>query len=361
MLGTDTIEEKSCFPHFFSITLVPFLLLAGLILGYLGLLPLKVGIHMLLIVSFIFIIFLFYVRHNANYAVCHMKNSFFTMEKELESELRTNALTIMGKTKSTLKVKDFISEYYKSIRNDNYARVAPSIFPMLGILGTFIAIAISMPDFTVKDVDALDREISLLLSGIGTAFYASIYGILLSLLWTFFEKRGESKIEKSIHDLENIYNSSIWSEAELTKHNHIQSEFRSQEIVQTLNDTFNMDFIKELNDQYLKSFTSIMSETTMSFTKLTEHMQEATVQLNRTINKVQNRQESINAVSTISKNIEAFNENTQSLSQSLDRFDATVEHTFDNIDHEIGKVVEKLSTFAHIISEQNQEILDKNR
>ena len=361
MLEADNLEHKTCFTHFFSITLVPFLLLAALFLAYFGLLPLKVEMHTLIIVTFIFIIFLFYVRHSANYAACRMKNTFSSMEKELEGELRTNALTIMDKTKSTLKVKDFIREYYKSARNDNYARVAPSIFPMLGILGTFIAIAISMPDFTVKDVEALDREISLLLSGIGTAFYASIYGISLSLLWTFFEKLGESKIEKNIHDLENIYNGSIWSMAELTKHNHVQNEFRNQEIVQTLSETFNMHFIKELNDQYLKSFTTIMSETTMSFSKLTEHMQEATVQLNRTVNKVQNRQESINAVSTISKNIEAFNDNAQNLTQSLDRFDATVEHTFDNIDHEIGKVVEKLSTFAHIISEQNQEILDKHK
>ncbi len=30
----------------------------------------------------------------------------------------------------------------------NFAKIGTSTFPMLGILGTFIAIAISMPDFT---------------------------------------------------------------------------------------------------------------------------------------------------------------------------------------------------------------------
>jgi len=250
---------------------------------------------------------MFFVRHNANYAVCHMRGSFARMEESLQTELRANALTIMGKTKSTLHVKDFMAEYYKDIRNDNFARVAPSVFPMMGILGTFIAIALSMPDFTVQDLEALDREISVLLSGIGTAFYASIYGIMLSLIWTYFEKRGSSKVDKNIYDMEKLYDSRVWKKAELIKHEHMQSELKDQQIVQTLKEMFNMDFIKELNEQYLKSFTTIVNDTTNSFTQLSDHMQNASSELRVTLDKVHDRQESVNAVTTIRENIEGFN------------------------------------------------------
>ncbi len=358
MLQLDNHSPKSCFSHSFVIVLIPLLFLAGLVLGYMGIVPLKVELHTLLIVAFIFIVFLFFVRHNANYAACHMKGSFFRMEENLQAELRANALTIMGKTKSTLHVNDFMAEYYKDIRNDNFARVAPSVFPMMGILGTFIAIALSMPDFTVKDLDALDREISVLLSGIGTAFYASIYGIMLSLIWTYFEKSGNTKVDKNIYDLEKLYDSRVWKKAELIKHEHIQSELKDQEIVQTLKEMFNMDFIKELNDQYLKNFTSIVNDTTHSFTELTKHMQTASSELRITLDKVHDRQESVNAVSLISKNIEGFNSNAENLQRSMERFDGTVEHTFDKIDSEVAQIVDKLSTFAHIISEQNQMILN---
>jgi uncharacterized membrane-anchored protein YhcB (DUF1043 family) len=218
------------------------------------------------------------------------------MEESLQDELRANALTIMGKTKSTLHVNDFMAEYYKDIRNDNFARVAPSVFPMLGILGTFIAIAISMPDFTVKDLNALDQEISILLSGIGTAFYASIYGIALSLIWTYFEKRGATKVDKNIYDLEKLYDSRVWKKAELIKHEHMQSELKDQEIVQTLKETFNMDFIKELNEQYLKNFTAIVNSTTESFSQLSEHMRESSSELRDTLDRVHGREESVNAV-----------------------------------------------------------------
>ncbi len=354
----DSQPKTSCLPHALVILIVPFLFLLGLVLGYLGIIPLKVEIHTLVIVAFIFVVFIFFVKHNANYAACKMRGSFAPMEEALHSALRANALTIMGKTKSTLNVKEFIAEYYKDIRNDNFAKVAPSVFPMLGILGTFVAIALSMPDFTVKDLGALDREISVLLSGIGTAFYASIYGIMLSLIWTYFEKRGLSKVDKNIHDLEKLYDSRVWKKSELIKHEHMQSELKDQEIVQTLKETFNMDFIRELNDQYLKNFTTIMSETTQNFTELTKQMQRASAELRETLDKVHSRQESVNAVSTIRDNIEGFNENAKNLEKAMQRFDHTVDHTFEKIDTEVGQIVEKLSAFARIISEQNQMILN---
>jgi len=353
----DKTKSTSCISHSLAILLIPFLFLLGLILAYVGIFPLNVELHTLGIVTFIFVVFAFFVKHNANYAVCHMKGSFSRMEEDLQAELRANALTIMGKTKSTLHVSDFISEYYQDIRNDNFARVAPSVFPMLGILGTFIAIALSMPDFTVKDLGSLDREISVLLSGIGTAFYASIYGIMLSLIWTYFEKRGVAKVDKQIYDLEKLYGKRVWKKSELIKHEHMQSELKDQQIVQTLKETFNMEFIKELNDQYLKNFTTIINDTTNSFTKLTVHMQEASSELRDTLENLHGRKETANAVKTMEENISGFNENAKNLQKSMERFDGSVDHTFEKIDEELGQAVEKLATFARIVSEQNQLIL----
>jgi hypothetical protein len=353
----DKQNTTSCTSHSLAILLVPFLFLVGLILAYLGLFSLNVELHTFGIVAFIFVVFASFVKHNANYAVCYMRGSFFRMEEDLQAALRSNALTIMGKTKSTLHVKDFISEYYQDIRNDNFARVAPSVFPMLGILGTFIAIALSMPDFTVKDLGSLDREISVLLSGIGTAFYASIYGIMLSLIWTYFEKRGIAKVDKQIYDLEKLYGKRVWKKSELIKHEHMQSELKDQRIVETLKETFNMDFIKELNDQYLKNFTTIINDTTNSFTKLTVHMQEASSELRDTLENLHARKETATSVNIMEESIAGFNDNAKNLQKSMEKFDGSVDHTFEKIDVELGQAVEKLATFARIVSEQNQLIL----
>ncbi len=338
---------------------LPFLFLIGLIAGYLEFISINVELHTLAIIFIIFFIFSFFIKHNANYAVCHMRSSFGQMEVDLQRAMEDNALTIMSETKSTLDIEEYIAEYYKEIRNDNFARVAPSVFPMLGILGTFIAIALSMPDFTVKDLDALDQEITILLSGIGTAFYASIYGIFLSLLWTYFEKRGTSKVDKNIYDLEKIHTRRIWKKSELIKHQHIQSELKDQQIVKTLRETFNLDFIKELNEQYLRNYKTIIDDTTNSFSILSENMQVASKELRETLSLIQSREESVNAVAHIKTNIEDFNVSTDRLHRSLEKFDGTVDHTFEKIDSEVGQIVEKLSDFAFMLSEQNREIQRK--
>ena len=128
--GMET--SGSCGGIFLAIFIVPFLFVAALAAGYLGFLPFKVEIHTLITIGLIFVIFLFFIRHNAAYSSCKIRHSFAWMEDQLQDELKANALTIMGKTKSTLEVRDFTEEFFKDVRDDNYARVASSIFPMLG-------------------------------------------------------------------------------------------------------------------------------------------------------------------------------------------------------------------------------------
>ncbi|MFY4744073.1 MotA/TolQ/ExbB proton channel family protein, partial [Aliarcobacter butzleri] len=85
-------------------------------------------------------------------------------------------------------VDDFFQDYPSNIRNTTLSSIASGIFPTLGFLGTFISIALSMPDFTAGTTQALESVITVLLGGVGTAFNVSIYGIFLSICCIFFEK-----------------------------------------------------------------------------------------------------------------------------------------------------------------------------
>jgi membrane protein implicated in regulation of membrane protease activity len=343
----------TCGGIFFVIFLVPFLFVAALAAGYLGFLPFKVEIHTLVTITLIFVVFLFFIRHNASYSACRIRHNFALMEDRLQDALKTNALSIMGQTKSTLTVRDFAAEYFKDIRDDNYAKVASSIFPMLGILGTFVAIAMSMPDFTVSSGDKLDHEISVLLSGIGTAFYASIYGIFLSLWWIFFERRGLASIEKNTQKLEKIYGDKIWKKSELIKHEHAQAELKDQKIIQTLKETFSLDFIRELNEQYIKNYKTIIDDTTNSFEMLSRHMHNASQDLRNTLLTLDNREESVNAVATIKETIEQFTQSAQTLNQNLSHFDQSVGHTFTTFDQELAQSVSKLGEMSEALARHN--------
>jgi len=345
----------SCFGIWFLLFLVPALFVVVLVMGYMEVIPFKVGVHTLVTISSIFVIYLFFVKHNASYTACRVKNSSGQMEGDLRSALDDNSLTIMGETKSTLNVTDYLSDYFRGVRDDNYAKVASSVFPMLGILGTFIAIAISMPDFSASSSQNLDKEISLLLSGIGTAFYASIYGIFLSLWWTFFERIGLTKIEKIGHKLEDMYGEYVWSESELVKHEHMQAEIKDQKLINALRETFNLDLVKEMSEQHINNYKIIMQETTKQFEKVTEHMSEASYQLAQTVERIDSKKDILLAGEKLSEDIDKFTRGVDQLNNGFSHFNSSVDRTFSKIDNELASAVGKLGQMGEMILTQKVE------
>ncbi len=358
----NSSSHSPCFLNYIVIALFPTLFLFGIVAGYLHLIQLKVDMHSVVIISIIYFIYLLFIQHNANFVICNMRKSYSNLQKELQRSIQENSLTIGDKTKSTINIEDYINDYYKTFRNDNFASVAPSFFPMLGILGTFTAIAISMPDFSIKDTNALDSQISLLLSGIGTAFYASIFGIFLSILWNYFEKRGLSKADADNHYLQSVYKEFIWTDSELKKHEHIQHDIRDEKMINALKDTFNLEFIQTLNEKHLENFQTIINETNKNFTNVATHMKLVSSDLKDTISKIHKSQNALDANAKIERNIHRFIDVTRQLETSIEKFDSSLEHslntTFYKIDEELGDIIIKLGNFATTISEQNRLIQD---
>lgn len=200
---------------FMVLIAVPFLLYVGLLMGFFGVVPLKVDVHSIVIVGAIFLIYLFFVPHNAFFALKKYEDSKEKIDAKLSSYLRSFNLKISNTTKSTSSVESFFGNYYRNFRNDNYSSIAPSLFPTLGILGTFISVAISMPDFSLSSGVTLESEVSKLLMGIGTAFYASIYGIFLSIWWVMFEKSGMTKLDKIVIYFRHKFKDLIWNSDEM--------------------------------------------------------------------------------------------------------------------------------------------------
>jgi DNA-binding transcriptional MerR regulator len=291
-----------------------------------------------------------------------MRASRSHLESELKKELDKTSLTIESQTKSVLDIRAYFSAYYLNVRNDNFVSVASSIFPMLGILGTFVAIALSMPNFSVTDTEALDREISLLLSGVGSAFFASIYGILLSLIWTYFEKRGLSKIDTYLHSLEEEFREYIWSKEELTIYKYTQYDLKENRFIGALKETFNLDFIKELNANHISSFEAIMSKTNENFNSLATNLQDVSLELRKSLKEMDRSSSAIDARNSINQALVDFTTATTSFEKTTKVFSAqlnnSLNRTFDKIDTEIGEIVIKLADFATHVSLESREVQD---
>ena len=357
---SKVLNTVKCSANLIVILAIPALFFVAIILGYLGILPINVPASSVAVIGIIFFIFMLFSKHNANYSICKMRGYKFLMEDELKQNLEKNTLVLNREKKSILDMDKFLENYYSDVRNNNFVAVASSVFPMLGILGTFLAIAISMPNFSVADTQALDKEISILLSGVGSAFYASIYGILLSLIWTYFEKSGLSKVDKYFLVVKSSYASYLWSEDELRIFKYAQYGVKDNRFIEALKETFNLDFVKTLNEQHLANMREIMNESNHNFTRIANHLKVASTDLSATLKAMDTDQSALEARNQIEKHLKDFTHATKEFEKNSKIFNAqltiSLDKTFEKIDTEVGDIVVKLADFATHVSLQSEEV-----
>ena len=381
----DLIELNSrfytnCKPisRIFTLLTVPTLLFILVILCYFGVLPLKVEIHSVILIGAIYFIYLFFIRHNAYFVACKFRTLYADLQIALLDYINSNLLTIAQTSKANGSVDDFLQDYTSNLRNSNFSSIASGIFPTLGILGTFISIALSMPDFTSNNIAALDSEITKLLSGVGTAFYVSIYGIFLSIWWIFFEKFGLSRFHhdsyiikestknffwtkidiESIHIKSNIDNFSSMSKIfeELTSSQAMYDINRSiEQRAKSLDELLQKEYMLSLRiDENIANFEKLASAVeklslqsnsqTIIFKDVSENLNKNIIELNSHMNNLGS--ENLKAIYTnIVKSIETMKSDMEKIEW---KFEEGLKESLRQIDLQTANIVKDLTIFKDL-------------
>ena len=381
----DLIELNSrfytnCKPlsRIFTLLTIPTLLFILVILCYFGVLPLKVEIHSVILIGAIYFIYLFFIRHNAYFVACKFRTLYADLQISLLDYINSNLLTIAQTSKANGSVDDFLQDYTSNLRNSNFSSIASGIFPTLGILGTFISIALSMPDFTSNNIAALDSEITKLLSGVGTAFYVSIYGIFLSIWWIFFEKFGLSRFHhdsyiikestknffwtkidiESIHIKSNIDNFSSMSKifAELTSSQAMYDINRSiEQRAKSIDELLQKEYMLSLRiDENIANFEKLASAVeklslqsnsqTMIFKDVSDNLNKNILELNSHMNNLSS--ENLKAIYTnIVKSIETMKSDMEKIEW---KFQEGLKESLRQIDLQTANIVKDLTIFKDL-------------
>jgi len=302
--------RASCGARLFWLLSLPLAFFAFAVAGFTGLVNFDVRAHSVIMIGVIFVVWLYFAPHNAYFASCKLQRGFAAIKTSLTAFINKNLLEIAGTKKANAPLDDFMAEAAASMRNENFSSVAAGIFPTLGILGTFISIALTMPEFSAQTSEALEQEISQLLGGVGTAFYVSIYGIFLSIWWIFFEKSGVSRFERDAAVIKEATREWFWGKEEIE-----QTYFRrSMAHFEKLNTVFDamasQDFVDSLN-RTLEMRMEI-------FEKIIEHEHKAAAEMEQLMTRTGTALQHLSAQqSSISGALEA-------MSGRLERFTAVM-------------------------------------
>ena len=97
----------------------------------------------------------------------------------------------------------------------------PGILVGFGILGTFVGLTIGITEFNINTTDNIKKSIQTLLSGMGTAFVSSVWGMLLSIVFSVSEKslfKDISRLTKALTEiLDNSYHLNKTDELRIIK------------------------------------------------------------------------------------------------------------------------------------------------
>ena len=90
-----------------------------------------------------------------------------------------------------------------------YFASIPSIILGIGLIGTFVGLFYGLVQLNMDDADTLKESMRTLIHAAGVKFASSIWGLSLSLLFTLFEKRAESKLEQKIEKIQWLVNTAF--------------------------------------------------------------------------------------------------------------------------------------------------------
>lgn len=368
----STIDNGSstCFFTYLKLIAIPFFVYLYFILGYFNIIALPVHKHSLILIGIIFLTSLVFARHNATYGRCYFKRNMNGFNINLKDFILKNLMAIGHHKKSNASYELFIEQETKSLRNDNYASVAAGIFPTMGILGTFISIAISMPNFSSQTSTALEKEISLLLSGVGTAFYVSIYGILLSLWWIFFEKLGQSKFDKDIEAIRQKTKTFFWTKEEIEQSYLKENLDHFNEIGNMLstisNDKFFTRLGRSIEDKF-ELFNKMIKLEEKSVQETSTYVRESL----KSLHESQKKQQDLGRIhADILKTLQHFSigldnmqlrtkESFLAISDSQKGVDSSLNSLNRDLEQNISRLTSLLESFAQNLQTTQKTILEK--
>lgn len=123
--------------------------------------------------------------------------------KQVWTDYQESFIEFNGGKKTDEFSYDYFNEKHLLSANTNLRLInsIPATLVGFGILGTFIGLTYGISNFQTSSTEQIKDSIETLLSGMGTAFVSSIYGMLLSLVFTFFERIQVNSLHNSIHSL----------------------------------------------------------------------------------------------------------------------------------------------------------------
>ncbi len=140
-------------------------------------------------------------KRNADGSYVYAKSGFLNNRYLNDSWDRfLSNLELTRKNNGVCEVYDFINPYVAIHEpgHSAFGETIPGILTTLGIVGSFVGIVTGLSSLDLSSTETMGQSITVLISGMGTAFYTSIAGAVLALVFQLIRRIAISSAERTL-------------------------------------------------------------------------------------------------------------------------------------------------------------------
>lgn len=176
-------------------------------------------------------------------------------------------------------IEDYINEdVIDSLIGKKLLDLIPDILTSLGILGTFIGLVVGLKDFQPADYETMTSSVSSLVEGIKVAFLTSIYGLSLSLVFTYGLKSAYgSLLDRMSAFMDHFHNTVIPAPEAETRNIMVNYQEEQTKAIQKMTEQFS----EHLANSFERVITPSFRKMNRSMDILTETMEKGQEEMMR--------------------------------------------------------------------------------
>lgn len=174
-------------------------------------------------------------------------------------------------------VEDFINEEEIDLHiHRRLLEMVPDILTSLGILGTFVGLVWGLKNFNPNDYAAMTSSVASLVEGIKVAFLTSIYGIALSIVYTYGMKSEYSSLTENLQGFLDRFHAYVMPTAENESRNLLVSSQKIQtEAMNKMAEQFSVQMADSFEKVITPTFQKMNDSLDMLVTSVTRCQQDA--------------------------------------------------------------------------------------
>lgn len=257
---------------------------------------------------------------------------------------------------SVCDIRSFINEEaIEGYVHRGLLELIPDILTSLGILGTFVGLVMGLQEFDPSGYEQMAGSVTPLINGIKVAFITSIYGISLSLAFSFNLRSEFSNLSALVEEFLETYYLHVRPPYEVDSLSKLLDQQRSQEdMVQELTSMFVEQMGKSFEHAITPAFDRMTEGINQIVDTFTVNQERITAQVCETI-VGQMRTELSDEFEQIRKTVSEMERSQSSYADYMDRSMLRMQQTIDSVQKNLEQSEQYNSQTLNKLNDAQQE------